>query len=171
MGQGLPGSGWQRAGQGQAARACKGVPRPHTLAPGRPRNPPARTPCRICSEDIECSGLTIPKAVQYLSSQDEKCQAIGAYYIQHTCFQDESAKQQVSLGTPPALSPAGQPGLALGAAGDTCDWLLLPPLPMAGVCPAVPETRAGILSSEGIRAPLGETSISCVSSIVHGRDA
>ncbi|ELK34956.1 Plakophilin-1 [Myotis davidii] len=52
-------------------------------------------PHRICSEDIECSGLTIPKAVQYLCSQDEKYQAIGAYYIQHTCFQDESAKQQV----------------------------------------------------------------------------
>lgn len=39
--------------------------------------------------------MTIPKAVQYLSAQDEKYQAIGAYYIQHTCFQDESAKQQV----------------------------------------------------------------------------
>ncbi|XP_047611030.1 plakophilin-1 [Phacochoerus africanus] len=55
----------------------------------------SRASSKICSEDIECSGLTIPKAVQYLSSQDEKCQAIGAYYIQHTCFQDESAKQQV----------------------------------------------------------------------------
>ncbi|XP_054939974.1 plakophilin-1 isoform X1 [Physeter macrocephalus] len=50
---------------------------------------------KICSEDMECSGLTIPKAVQYLCSQDKKCQVIGAYYIQHTCFQDESAKQQV----------------------------------------------------------------------------
>ncbi|KAK2086237.1 protein kinase pkp1, partial [Saguinus oedipus] len=55
----------------------------------------SRASSKICSEDIECSGLTIPKAVQYLSSQDEKFQAIGAYYIQHTCFQDESAKQQV----------------------------------------------------------------------------
>ncbi|XP_058915239.1 plakophilin-1 [Kogia breviceps] len=55
----------------------------------------SRASSKICSEDIECSGLTIPKAVQYLSSQDKKCQAIGAYYIQHTCFQDESAKQQV----------------------------------------------------------------------------
>ncbi|XP_032322767.1 plakophilin-1 isoform X1 [Camelus ferus] len=55
----------------------------------------SRASSKICSEDIECSGLTIPKAVQYLSSQEEKCQAIGAYYIQHTCFQDESAKQQV----------------------------------------------------------------------------
>ncbi|ELW57728.1 Plakophilin-1 [Tupaia chinensis] len=55
----------------------------------------SRASSKICSEDIECSGLTIPKAVQYLSSQDEKYQAIGAYYIQHTCFQDESAKQQV----------------------------------------------------------------------------
>ncbi|CAK6442322.1 unnamed protein product [Pipistrellus nathusii] len=55
----------------------------------------SRASSKICSEDIECSGLTIPKAVQYLCSQDEKYQAIGAYYIQHTCFQDESAKQQV----------------------------------------------------------------------------
>ncbi|XP_054432401.1 plakophilin-1 [Pteronotus mesoamericanus] len=55
----------------------------------------SRASSKICSEDIECSGLTIPKAVRYLSSQDEKFQAIGAYYIQHTCFQDESAKQQV----------------------------------------------------------------------------
>ncbi|XP_036613243.1 plakophilin-1 [Trichosurus vulpecula] len=55
----------------------------------------SRASSKICSEDIECSGLTIPKAVQFLSSQDEKYQAIGAYYIQHTCFQDESAKQQV----------------------------------------------------------------------------
>ncbi|XP_030743665.1 plakophilin-1 [Echinops telfairi] len=56
----------------------------------------SRASSKICSEDIEYSGLTIPKAVQYLSSQDEKYQAIGAYYIQHTCFQDESAKQQVT---------------------------------------------------------------------------
>ncbi|KAM9613289.1 plakophilin-1 isoform 1-T1 [Trichechus inunguis] len=55
----------------------------------------SRASSKICSEDFEYSGLTIPKAVQYLSSQDEKYQAIGAYYIQHTCFQDESAKQQV----------------------------------------------------------------------------
>ncbi|XP_043819177.1 plakophilin-1 [Dromiciops gliroides] len=55
----------------------------------------SRASSKICSEDIECSGLTIPKAVQFLSSQDEKFQSIGAYYIQHTCFQDESAKQQV----------------------------------------------------------------------------
>lgn len=66
---------------------------------------PLPAPRRICSEDIECSGLTIPKAVQYLCSQDEKYQAIGAYYIQHTCFQDESAKQQVTGGTP--SSPVG----------------------------------------------------------------
>ncbi|XP_007456202.1 PREDICTED: plakophilin-1 isoform X2 [Lipotes vexillifer] len=55
----------------------------------------SRASSKICSEDVECSGLTIPKAVQCLSSPDKKCQAIGAYYIQHTCFQDESAKQQV----------------------------------------------------------------------------
>ncbi|XP_036696378.1 plakophilin-1 isoform X2 [Balaenoptera musculus] len=55
----------------------------------------SRASSKICSEDIECSGLTIPRAVQYLSYQDEKCQAIGAYYIQHTCFQNEPAKQQV----------------------------------------------------------------------------
>ncbi|XP_030700234.1 plakophilin-1 [Globicephala melas] len=55
----------------------------------------SRVSSKICSEDVECSGLTIPKAVRCLTSPDKKCQAIGAYYIQHTCFQDESAKQQV----------------------------------------------------------------------------
>ncbi|XP_065735582.1 plakophilin-1 [Phocoena phocoena] len=55
----------------------------------------SRASSKICSEDVECSGLTIPKAVRCLTSPDKKCQAIGAYYIQHTCFQDESAKQQV----------------------------------------------------------------------------
>ncbi|XP_038605407.1 plakophilin-1 [Tachyglossus aculeatus] len=55
----------------------------------------SRASSKICSEDIECSGLTIPKAVQFLCSPDEKYQAIGAYYIQHTCFQDECAKQEV----------------------------------------------------------------------------
>lgn len=81
--------------------------------------PPAAPPRRICSEDIECSGLTIPKAVQYLSSQDEKYQAIGAYYIQHTCFQDESAKQQVPARTPaPAHPPPRRPGQGLGASPD-----------------------------------------------------
>lgn len=69
-------------------------------APTFPRDICAPYSSRICSEDIECSGLTIPKAVQYLSSQDEKYQAIGAYYIQHTCFQDESAKQQVTGHSP-----------------------------------------------------------------------
>lgn len=76
--------------------------------------PPPPAPHRICSEDIECSGLTIPKAVQYLSSQDEKCQAIGAYYIQHTCFQDECAKQQVAGYAP--SSPEGWPHLEMGGA-------------------------------------------------------
>lgn len=75
---------------------------------------PTAIPHRICSEDIECSGLTIPKAVQYLSSQDEKYQAIGAYYIQHTCFQDESAKQQVP-GCTPAPRPCRRSGQGLGA--------------------------------------------------------
>lgn len=74
-------------------------PAPSISGAGTGRAPETLWPThahRICSEDIECSGLTIPKAVQCLSSQDEKCQAIGAYYIQHTCFQDEAAKQQVS---------------------------------------------------------------------------
>lgn len=74
---------------------------------------------RICSEDIECSGLTIPKAVQYLSSQDEKYQAIGAYYIQHTCFQDESAKQQVTAYLPPLEAGAGTGPVSLSPFGGS----------------------------------------------------
>ncbi|KAK2526440.1 Pkp1 [Columba guinea] len=35
------------------------------------------------------------KAIQLLCSSDDKYQAMGAYYLQHTCFQDESAKQEV----------------------------------------------------------------------------
>ena len=88
---------------------------------------PAHAP-RICSEDIECSGLTIPKAVQYLRSQDEKCQAIGAYYIQHTCFQDESAKQQVS-----SRGPGGSLSLPQAGGGH----LLLAPRPPARLPKAV----------------------------------
>nr|XP_020759413.1 plakophilin-1 [Odocoileus virginianus texanus] len=75
----------------------------------------SRASSKICSEDIECSGLTIPKAVQYLSSQDEKCQAIGAYYIQHTCFQDEAAKQQRRRGP----AGAGSSGLGSAEAGSS----------------------------------------------------
>ncbi|KAL8179200.1 UNVERIFIED_CONTAM: protein kinase pkp1, partial [Gekko kuhli] len=39
--------------------------------------------------------MTIQKAIQLLCSSDEKYQAMGGYYLQHTCFQDESAKQEV----------------------------------------------------------------------------
>lgn len=92
-----------------AARDASGTSDPCARAPV---TPPAAPPRRICSEDIECSGLTIPKAVQYLSSQDEKYQAIGAYYIQHTCFQDESAKQQVPGRTPAPAPPPEGPGRA-----------------------------------------------------------
>lgn len=40
--------------------------------------------------------MTIEKAVQLLGSGDEKCQTSGAHFIQHTCFQDENAKNQVN---------------------------------------------------------------------------
>lgn len=40
--------------------------------------------------------MTIQKAIQLLCSSDDKYQAMGAYYLQHTCFQDESAKQEVN---------------------------------------------------------------------------
>lgn len=105
----------QRADEASAARDARG---PSESPRQSSRNAPAPrpTPRRICSEDIECSGLTIPKAVQYLSSQDEKYQAIGAYYIQHTCFQDESAKQQVPGRTPAHRPPPPRrPGQGLGA--------------------------------------------------------
>lgn len=104
---------------------------PFIRAPGSPcTTAPRSVPRRICSEDIECSGLTIPKAVQYLSSQDEKYQAIGAYYIQHTCFQDESAKQQVMAADPPPRQAGTEPGcirltLHSEMGGGAYSWLLL----------------------------------------------
>uniref|UniRef100_A0A8C0HHQ7 Plakophilin-1 n=1 Tax=Chelonoidis abingdonii TaxID=106734 RepID=A0A8C0HHQ7_CHEAB len=45
-------------------------------------------------KSLECRGLG-QKAIQLLCASDEKSQAMGAYYLQHTCFQDESAKQEV----------------------------------------------------------------------------
>lgn len=88
--------------------------------------------------------MTIPKAVQYLSSQDEKCQAIGAYYIQHTCFQDESAKQQVS-----SRGPGGSLNLPQARGGR----LLLAPhpparLPKAGSVPGTARGRGSICGGD-----------------------
>uniref|UniRef100_A0A8B9ZJ57 Plakophilin-1 n=1 Tax=Anas platyrhynchos TaxID=8839 RepID=A0A8B9ZJ57_ANAPL len=42
-----------------------------------------------------CHGMNPSKSIQLLCSSDDKYQAMGAYYLQHTCFQDESAKQEV----------------------------------------------------------------------------
>ncbi|XP_006038488.1 plakophilin-1 isoform X1 [Alligator sinensis] len=50
---------------------------------------------KICSDEPDYGTMTIQKAIQFLCSSDEKHQAMGAYYLQHTCFQDESAKQEV----------------------------------------------------------------------------
>ncbi|XP_008175124.2 plakophilin-1 [Chrysemys picta bellii] len=50
---------------------------------------------RICNDELDSVAMTIQKAIQLLCSSDEKSQAMGAYYLQHTCFQDESAKQEV----------------------------------------------------------------------------
>ncbi|XP_026536630.1 plakophilin-1 [Notechis scutatus] len=50
---------------------------------------------RICHDEVDYGAMTIQKAIQLLCSSDEKNQAMGAYYLQHTCFQDESAKQEV----------------------------------------------------------------------------
>ncbi|XP_035203238.1 plakophilin-1 [Oxyura jamaicensis] len=50
---------------------------------------------RICGDEIDGGTMTIQKAIQLLCSSDDKYQAMGAYYLQHTCFQDESAKQEV----------------------------------------------------------------------------
>lgn len=51
---------------------------------------------RICGDEIDAGTMTIQKAIQLLCSSDDKYQAMGAYYLQHTCFQDESAKQEVN---------------------------------------------------------------------------
>ncbi|OWK56475.1 Plakophilin-1 [Lonchura striata] len=50
---------------------------------------------KICGDEIDAGTMTIQKAIQLLCSSDDKYQAMGAYYLQHTCFQDESAKQEV----------------------------------------------------------------------------
>ncbi|XP_067387722.1 plakophilin-1 [Emydura macquarii macquarii] len=50
---------------------------------------------RICNDELDSGTMTIQKAIQLMCSSDEKSQAMGAYYLQHTCFQDESAKQEV----------------------------------------------------------------------------
>ncbi|KAF2976913.1 hypothetical protein EK904_010512, partial [Melospiza melodia maxima] len=49
----------------------------------------------ICGDEIDAGTMTIQKAIQLLCSSDDKYQAMGAYYLQHTCFQDESAKQEL----------------------------------------------------------------------------
>uniref|UniRef100_A0A8D0BGC8 Plakophilin-1 n=1 Tax=Salvator merianae TaxID=96440 RepID=A0A8D0BGC8_SALMN len=50
---------------------------------------------KICNDEMDFGAMTVQKAIQLLCSSDEKYQAMGAYYLQHTCFQDESAKQEV----------------------------------------------------------------------------
>ncbi|NWW21877.1 PKP1 protein, partial [Falcunculus frontatus] len=55
----------------------------------------AQSSSKICSDEIDTGTMTIQKAIQLLCSSDDKYQAMGAYYLQHTCFQDESAKQEV----------------------------------------------------------------------------
>ncbi|NXO63828.1 PKP1 protein, partial [Phainopepla nitens] len=50
---------------------------------------------KICGDEIDAGTMTIQKAIQLLCSSDDKYQAMGAYFLQHTCFQDESAKQEV----------------------------------------------------------------------------
>ncbi|NXU44868.1 PKP1 protein, partial [Drymodes brunneopygia] len=56
----------------------------------------AQAGSKICGDEIDAGTMTIQKAIQLLCSSDDKYQAMGAYYLQHTCFQDESAKQEVS---------------------------------------------------------------------------
>ncbi|XP_023797673.1 plakophilin-1 [Cyanistes caeruleus] len=55
----------------------------------------AQSGSKICGDEIDTGTMTIQKAIQLLCSSDDKYQAMGAYYLQHTCFQDESAKQEV----------------------------------------------------------------------------
>ncbi|KAM6458130.1 plakophilin-1 isoform 1-T1 [Liasis olivaceus] len=55
----------------------------------------ARSSSKICHDEVDYGAMTIQKAIQLLCSSDEKNQAMGAFYLQHTCFQDESAKQEV----------------------------------------------------------------------------
>ncbi|KAM8975481.1 plakophilin-1 isoform 2-T2 [Pelodytes ibericus] len=53
-------------------------------------------PSRLDSRDEFDGGfMTIEKAVEQLSSQNDKNQTSGANYIQHTCYQDENSKNLV----------------------------------------------------------------------------
>lgn len=55
----------------------------------------SNTNSKILTDELDHGSMTIQKAIQLLCSSSEKNQAMGAYYLQHTCFQDESAKQEV----------------------------------------------------------------------------
>uniref|UniRef100_A0A8C5LZ57 Plakophilin-1 n=1 Tax=Leptobrachium leishanense TaxID=445787 RepID=A0A8C5LZ57_9ANUR len=53
-------------------------------------------PSRLDSrDDYDGVHMTIEKAVEQISYQNEKLQISGANYIQHTCYQDENAKHLV----------------------------------------------------------------------------
>lgn len=65
---------------------------------------------RLYNDELDHGSMSIQKAIQLLCSTNEKYQAMGAYYLQHTCFQDESAKQEVKL----FFTMMGQLCVALG---------------------------------------------------------
>ncbi|KAM4045904.1 plakophilin-1 [Anomaloglossus baeobatrachus] len=47
-------------------------------------------------DELDANCMTIDRAMEYLAGTNPKLQAIGANYIQHTCYQDENAKGQVN---------------------------------------------------------------------------
>ncbi|XP_063811035.1 plakophilin-1 [Pseudophryne corroboree] len=55
-----------------------------------------QVPSRMDSRDeFDGASMSIERAVELLSSTNEKYQTSGANYIQHTCYQDENAKNLV----------------------------------------------------------------------------
>ncbi|MEQ2248642.1 hypothetical protein ILYODFUR_021020 [Ilyodon furcidens] len=70
---------------------------------------------------VSMSEMTIPKAVELLSELDENSQQCGASYIQHICYDNESAKNEVLQleGIPPLVKilESNNPSVTQAASG------------------------------------------------------
>ena len=55
----------------------------------------------ICCLFHRINSLDMPTAVQYLRESDPNLQVLGAAYIQHECYNNNDAKQEVAQGGVP----------------------------------------------------------------------
>ncbi|XP_073522721.1 plakophilin-1 [Phyllobates terribilis] len=56
-----------------------------------------QAPSRMDSQDeFDGASMTLERAMEFLAGNNAKYQAIGANYIQHTCYQDENAKSLIN---------------------------------------------------------------------------